>query len=154
MTQVQVVHQQSDLQVSEELISPLVNAVLEAEEQQFDEVCIYLVGTEEICRLHKHYFDDSTTTDCISFPMDDNREVGYRVLGDVFVCPRTAIDYAKQHDTEPYEETTLYIVHGILHLLGYDDIDEDDRKKMRSAESRNMANLKKLDLCLKQPVSA
>lgn len=154
MTQVQVVHQQSDLQLSEEVISPLVKAILEAEKQQFDEVCIYFVSTEEICRLHEHYFDDPSTTDCISFPMDDNREAGYRVLGDVFVCPQTAIDYAKQHGTEPYEETTLYIVHGILHLLGYDDIDENDRKEMRSAESRNMANLKKLDLCLKQPVSA
>jgi probable rRNA maturation factor len=153
MPHVHVVNQQSDLQVPEELVSPLVSALLEAEEQRFDEACIYLVGTEEICRLHEHYFDDPSTTDCISFPMDDQLEPGYRVLGDVFVCPQTAINYAKQHDRDPYDECTLYIVHGILHLLGYDDIDEEDRKKMRAAESRNMANLKKLGLCLKQAVS-
>lgn len=119
-----------------------MEAVLAAEGQRCDEVTINFVDTPTICELHKQFFDDPSVTDCISFPIDDMEETGYRVLGEVFVCPKTALDYAKAHKGDPYGELTLYIVHGLLHLMGYDDIAPPDIEEMRAAELRHLNNLR------------
>ena len=98
------------------------------------EVVIYFVGIRKITQLHADHFQDPTPTDCITFPLNED------ILGEIFVCPKAALDYNPKH---PYEETTLYIIHGLLHLLGYDDIDTKERGRMRREEKRLMALAKK-----------
>lgn len=140
---ISVFDDQSALVVSPDAAKALVKSVLEGEGQTCDEVSLYFVTTEEICSLHKQYFNDPSPTDCISFPIDqDPFHETYRILGDVFVCPETAICYAAEHDTNPYEELALYVVHGLLHLMGYDDMTEEDSAVMRQAEARHMVRVK------------
>jgi probable rRNA maturation factor len=147
---VHVFNEQKALTISSSSVSMLVNQVIKEENQVCHEVSIYFVETEQICELHQQFFDDPSPTDCISFPMDDEEEAShYRILGEVFVCPQTAIEYSQLHQIDPYEETTLYIIHGLLHLMGYRDDEEETVQEMREAEKRQMAALKKLDLCLK-----
>src|SRR5690606_20293654 len=112
-----------------------------------DEVAVHLVDTSTISEMHGEYFNDPTTTDCISFPMDDSSETGYSVLGEIFVCPQTAIDYAAVNQLDPYREVTLYIVHRLLHLMGYDDLG-DEEPLMRAAEMRHMKALEQKKLIL------
>lgn len=101
-----------------------------------DEVIIHLVSKPQICKLHADFFNDPSPTDCISFPMDNELgKEGYRVLGEIFVCPAVALEYAEEHGKDPMDELKLYLVHGILHLLGYDDIKPKDRQKMRRMEA-------------------
>lgn len=141
---VNVFNQQNDLEISSKKISSLVKHVIKEEGQTCDEVNIYLVDTPTICDLHQKFFDDPTPTDCISFPIDtEEDELCYRLLGEVFVCPATAKEYALLHSGNPLEETSLYIVHGLLHLMGYDDISDNDCIIMRAAEQRHMQSLKK-----------
>lgn len=111
---------------------------------------MHFVETEEISHLHGQFFGDPSPTDCISFPMDGVEEDGYCVLGDIFVCPNAAIEYAKEHQCDLHEETALYVVHGLLHLMGYDDIKDEDRQQMRAAEKRHMAHLAQLHVSLKE----
>ncbi|NGX42026.1 MAG: Endoribonuclease YbeY [Chlamydiae bacterium] len=144
---IHIFDQQFDLKISHSSVEDIVQEVLSLEEQSCDEVSIHFVDTPTICKLHKQYFNDSSTTDCISFPIDSPEEGGYCLLGEVFVCPKTAIEYAKKHNTDPHQETTLYLVHGILHLLGYDDQYEAE-PEMRAAEERQMKNLSKRNLVL------
>lgn len=148
---ISVFDDQSALVLSQDDARAIVLQVLKEENQPCDEVSIYFVTTEEICLLHQQFFNDPSPTDCISFPIDESPSTDYRMLGDIFVCPETAIDYASLHDTDPYEETTLYVVHGLLHLLGYDDIDEEQQALMRQAEKRHMKNLKKSNAYLRKP---
>ncbi len=115
----------------------ICKTVAQGENETFDEVAVFLVSKEEISRLHDEYFEDPTVTDCITFPLDGPDEE-YRVLGDIFVCPEVAIEYAKENNLNSLEECALYIVHGMLHLFGYDDIKEKDRKVMKQAEKRYM----------------
>ncbi len=142
--EVTCINAQNDLPIDENSISQTVNLVVQNEERRYDEVTIHFVSVDEICKLHEEYFDDPSPTDCISFPIDlededdEEDEDDYKVMGDVFVCPQVAIEYAIANNGNPYWETTLYVVHGLLHLMGYDDIDELDEKKMRAAESRHM----------------
>lgn len=141
---------QSSLNISQNAIQAVVEEVVAFEGYRYDEAAIHLVNTEEICELHNRYFNDPSSTDCISFPIDISEDdvTGYRVMGDVFVCTDTAIQYAASRKGDPFKETTLYIVHGLLHLMGYDDMDVEERLKMRAAEKRHMRHLKALSLIL------
>ncbi len=144
---VYVLNSQSALPIDTPRVERIVQEVVSLEKKNFDEVSVHFVTTEEICELHAEYFNDPSPTDCISFPID-NEDEGYRVLGDVFVCPETAKEYANENGGDPFEEATLYVVHGILHLLGYRDIEEEEEKEMRAGEARHMAHLKTLNLWL------
>ena len=145
-------NQQSDLPVSEKQIREIAIAVVSYERKTYDEVGIHLVTLERIAELHQIYFNDKTPTDCISFPLnEENKDIPYTVLGDLFVCPQVAIDYGKEHGTPPHEELTLYIVHSLLHLMGYGDLSESEQKEMREAESRHLKNLHSKSLILDSP---
>jgi len=130
---VRIDNRQFDLSISEAPIQLLVLAVLEGEGIDPDEVWIHFVSEAEISLLHEKHFDDPTPTDCISFPIDDE------VLGEVVVCPKVAIDYAARQGESAYGELALYVVHGVLHLIGYEDTTLAKAAKMRVAEERYRA---------------
>jgi len=71
------------------------------------------------------------------------------VLGEAFICPEAAVVYCEENGGDVHEEITLYIIHTLLHMLGYDDIEPKDRTRMRQAERRWMASLQKHSLSLK-----
>jgi len=137
---------QSDVKIDALPLREIARAVIQLERVHFDEVSLHYVNTEEICFLHAEFFDDPSPTDCISFPLDTKDATGYKVLGDVFVCPATALEYSREHGTDPLQEVVLYTVHGLLHLLGYDDLSETDEPIMRQKERDHLENLKKLHL--------
>ena len=130
-------------------VQALTKEVITAQGRTCHEVTIHFVGTRRICSLHAEYFNDPSVTDCISFPIDSEYESPYSVLGEVFVRPETASCYVKKHGGLLYEEITLYIIHGLMHLMGYDDIAEADCIKMREREQFHMNNLRAHNLLLK-----
>jgi probable rRNA maturation factor len=144
---------QSALPVSRSSVKNLVSAILEFLNIQTDEVVVHFVDKEKICELHKEFFNDPTPTDCISFPIDSPFEThsGNSILGEIFICPEAAIEYARGKSIDPYAETTLYVIHGLLHLAGYDDLETDDRKEMRKAEKRCLHALRKNGILLSRP---
>lgn len=94
----------------------------------------------EISKLHAQFFDDPSPTDCISFPIDGS------LLGDIFVSPQAAIDYVQKKGGNVQSELLLYVIHGLLHLMGYDDMEKNEKRRMRRAEKRHLLNLQKLGL--------
>ena len=114
--------------------------VLEKEHAICDKLNVYLVTKKHITVLHKEFFEDESPTDCISFPIHQEN-----FLGEIFVCPKVAVEYAKNHNLNPLEETYLYILHGLLHLLGYDDLNEKDKITMRKKEKKYMKLFKEHD---------
>ncbi|MGK5594707.1 MAG: rRNA maturation RNase YbeY [Parachlamydiaceae bacterium] len=141
-------NQQRDVSLNTSKLTSLVKEILKLEDKACDEVAIHFVSTNEICKLHDIYFNDPSVTDCITLPLDSANSDDYCILGDVFVCPQTAKDYVSSNGGDLYEEITLYVIHGILHLLEYDDIDIEEEKMMRQAETRHLNNLKKKNLML------
>lgn len=108
------------------------------------EMALHFVNKSTIAKIHKEYFDDPTPTDCITFPFKDPN-----FLGEVYVCPEVALEYISLHGGNLYEEITLYIVHGFLHLLGWNDQTESEKKKMRSLEKKWMKKLAKNKLTIR-----
>ncbi len=101
-----------------------------------DEVIFHFVTQKKICDLHRLLFNDPSLTDCITIPIDppSKTKSGYHLLGEIFVCPKAAILYAKEHDLDAHEELNRYMIHGLLHLIGYDDITLKDRRVMKKKE--------------------
>jgi probable rRNA maturation factor len=146
-----VYQRQKDLVISASQVKKIVTHLLTRTKKSCHEVVFSFVGKREISGLHATYFNDPTPTDCVTFPCDAPGEGGYTFLGEAYICPAVAIEYSQARNSDPYREATLYIVHTLLHLLGYDDIMKEDRKRMRQAERRWMTFLDQESLCLKSP---
>lgn len=131
---IRICNSQRKFPIDTQEIESVVEKTLQLENIQTDEVTVHFVSKKKITELHDEFFDDPTPTDCISFPIDEADEIGYNVLGEIFVCPEVAREYALQHGNDAQAELKLYVIHGLLHLIGYDDIDPKDRKVMRQKE--------------------
>ena len=106
------------------------------------ELSIAFVDKEEIVRLHVQFLSDPAVTDVITFQGDPDEELG----GEICVCADFAAEQAPKFSQSLDEELTLYLVHGWLHLAGYDDIADEDRPHMRDGEKRAMAAIKAANL--------
>lgn len=137
---------QTKLKISKRAIASQVKALMQYLEVFPDEIIIHFVGKRRIAHLHGQFFQDPTVTDCISFPIDRERTDSYFLLGEIFVCPEVALAYAQKHQIDAYEELSLYVVHGILHLLGYNDLHPSERSAMKKKEKKCMEFLKSKDL--------
>jgi len=100
------------------------------------ELCITCVDEAAMEVLHVTWMDLPGPTDVMSFPMDELRPGSEGatslegVLGDVVVCPQVAAAQAAGAGHTPAEEMLLLVVHGILHLLGFDHAEPEDEKDM------------------------
>lgn len=117
-----------DLPADVEELADLARRTLRSEGVVDAELSISLVTEGEIADLHGRYLDESSPTDVLSFPQDEGglAQDGPRILGDVVICPAVAA----RHNADLGAELRLLLVHGILHLLGYDHDAEEDRRVM------------------------
>lgn len=100
------------------------------------ELCIMFIDPDPMARLHEQWLDLPGPTDVMSFPMDELKPgtpadpVGEGVLGDVCICPQVAAEQALVAGHSTDEEMLLLAIHGILHLLGYDHAEPDEKEVM------------------------
>ena len=139
---------QSDLPIQAKQVKLLVQSFLQNHKVFCSQITIHFVTDKKMCAIHGQFFNDPSSTDCMTFPLDHFSEENPN-LGDIFVCPAVALDYSKQFNTDHYSEVSLYIVHGLLHILGYDDIEKEDRRIMRTMEKKELTRLSQLNLLLK-----
>ncbi len=105
------------------------------------ELSLVLVNDMYIRNLNWKYRRKDSATDVLAFPMRDSRRLSGVILGDVVISVETAAREAKKRKKDLQDELDLYFVHGILHLLGYDDEKPRARKKMKDKEKELMENL-------------
>src|SRR5207342_1642180 len=106
---------------------------LRAEGVEDAELSVSFVEDAEIEDLHLRYMGEPGPTDVLSFPQDDPDEDGVRMLGDVVIAPAVA---ARNNPEDPSAELRLLLVHGILHLLGYDHEEDGERAEMWGRQER------------------
>ena len=114
-------------------LNDVLEAVLKHEKVENAIFSIIFVDDEEIHKINKEYRKIDRITDVISFAFEDNNKMVYntfRLLGDIYICipqmKRQAIEYGHSEK----RELAFLAVHGILHLLGYDHMNEEDEKVM------------------------
>lgn len=94
---------------------------------------IIFIDNEEIRKINREYRNVDRETDVISFALEDNMDVVYedfRLLGDIYISYEKAIEQAELYNHSVKREVFFLATHGILHLLGYDHMEEDDEKVM------------------------
>jgi probable rRNA maturation factor len=115
-----------------ELIT-LARATLVGEGLTDVELSVSFVEVAEIEDLHVRYMDEPGPTDVLSFPLDDVDEHGRRLLGDVVIAPAVA---ARNNPGDADGELRLLLVHGILHLLGFDHEADAEKAEMWTRQER------------------
>ena len=100
---------------------------------------IIIVDNERIHEINREYRDVDRETDVISFALEDNMDIEYddfRLLGDIYIsidkCYSQALDYGHSR----VREICFLATHGILHLLGYDHMEDEDEKEMFELQNK------------------
>lgn len=100
------------------------------------ELSVVLVDEETMSAYHQKYMDEPGPTDVLSFPMDelrppsDDEEPPAGLLGDIVLCPAVTARQAQEHGRTPDEEAEYLLVHGLLHRLGFDHAEPEERAEM------------------------
>jgi len=102
---------------------------------------ITLVDEDEITKLHIQWMNLPGPTDVLSFPMDELKPFsasdGPGIIGDIVICPQFAAKQAVNHSVA--DEISLLTVHGVLHLLGFDHVEEEEHKVMFGLQDKTLA---------------
>ena len=115
------------------------------------ELSVVLVDETAMEQLHVQWMDEPGPTDVLSFPMDelrpgtDGEDSPAGLLGDVVLCPQVAAAQARQAGHSTAEELLLLTTHGILHLLGYDHAEPDEKAEMFGLQDKLLAEWRALD---------
>ncbi|MFV0405783.1 MAG: rRNA maturation RNase YbeY [Propioniciclava sp.] len=100
------------------------------------ELSIVLVDEATMADYHARFMDLPGPTDVLSFPMDelrppsDDEEPPLGLLGDIVLCPSVTAAQAAENDRTPEAEADYLLIHGLLHLLGYDHAEPDEKRVM------------------------
>lgn len=128
-----------ELNILEEYVKYVINK-LDIEKAIFN---IILVDDEEIKTLNHTYRGIDKKTDVITFALedgDDFRNPELRVLGDIYISIPVAYEQAEIYGHSRIREVCFLATHGILHLLGYDHMEESDEKEMFSLQEELLSN--------------
>ncbi len=129
----------------EELIDRVADQTLEhLNKGKNFEISISFVTNEEIRELNKNYLGNDYVTDVLSFPMEDEFGNDYdnAILGDVVISIDKIREQAEEFNHSFERELAYLFVHSLLHLFGYDHINEQDKLIMRNEEKSIMDKLK------------
>jgi len=109
-------------------------------EQEF-ELTIRLVNITESQQLNKQYRQKDKPTNVLSFPFEVPEGIELNLLGDLVICVQVVEQEAKAQNKELFDHWAHMVVHGCLHLLGYDHINDTDAYEMETLEVKILANL-------------
>lgn len=125
------------------LLERAARAVLEHEGAAPCEVSIHLTDDAGIHALNRTYRHVDKPTDVLSFPLGEDAVVPgeVRLLGDVVISVERARAQAEEYGHAFEREVAFLVVHGVLHLLGFDHETEEDRQEMRAREEAVLAGL-------------
>lgn len=132
-----------NLGISKAFLEEIVQKVGKDEGAQ-GTVSISFVGKQKIRSLNKKYRKKDKVTDILSFPAqeDDGFIRGESEdLGDIFLCYPRLLSQAKRYGHSLKDETRVLVVHGLLHLVGYDHETDKDYSKMKKVEDRIIQQL-------------
>lgn len=130
------------LQLDDAVLRQVIRHVLSAEEASLVHLSVVLTGHETVRHLNRSYLDHDYDTDVLSFSLRDEpptdapetEEEG--VEGEVYVDLDTAAERHEEFDTSFEREAYRYVIHGVLHLVGYDDATASGQEAMRQKEDQ------------------
>jgi len=140
-----VANRQRALKINARLLKKITEALLAELKIESAELGINLVAAREMTLVNETFLQHEGSTDAIAFdhsnPEARSKKQQARLHGEIFICVDEAVLQAKEFKTTWQSEIVRYIVHGILHLLGHDDLQAAARGRMKREENRWLARL-------------
>jgi probable rRNA maturation factor len=132
----------NDVSVNEQNLKETLQQVMVDLGKGESELLIRIVDKDEIQDLNKTYRAKDQTTNVLSFPSDLPIEIDEAILGDVVICTNVVADEAKAQNKTFNHHLIHMAIHGTLHLLGYDHIDEKEALIMEGLEIKILEKIK------------
>ncbi len=138
----------------EEIVKKVLTQCFQEEKLENAKLSITITMTtpENIQKINKEYRGIDKATDVLSFPMFEKDELDEKIqnkkflyediLGDVIISIEKVEEQAKEYGHSFERELSYMLVHGFYHLMGYDHIEEEDKKRMRPKEEKILTELK------------
>ena len=135
-----IANRQRTKKIHTRFIRQIVSALFAELKIENFELGVHLVGAKEMARVNRQFLGHEGSTDVITFDHSEKQKAESRkqkkIHGELFICVDDAVTQAKEFSTRWQSEVMRYIVHGVLHLLGHDDLEPALRRKMKRAENR------------------
>jgi probable rRNA maturation factor len=139
MSRIAVASPQEIVPIDRGRMRAVARAVLEGEQIRKAEVSLAFVDNTTIHTLNKRYLDHDEPTDVLSFPLSEAKSGS--LSGEVVIGAEVARDQAARRGHAVEAELALYVIHGLLHLCGYDDHDDAGAAAMRQREKHYLHQL-------------
>ena len=125
---VYIIDEQTECSIDCETLENQIKTILPLLNCKNKELSILLTNDKKIQELNKQYRNKNISTDVLSFSQTEGEEDGlkHNLLGDIVISTSTALRQSSEHNLSIYEEIVLLIIHGILHLLGFDHERSDE----------------------------
>ena len=138
-----MIHIESEFPFPEHLLERAAHAALEHETQSFEsDLSIVLTDNTRLHELNLNYLGVDSPTDVLSFPaFETDPETGGRYIGDILISIPRAQEQANTAGHPLESEVQLLVVHGVLHLLGHDHADPEEKARMWKAQAEILAKL-------------
>ena len=134
---VQIAREFDRLDVEPAQLEELVKAVCRRFKLGSATVSIAIVGDERFCEVNSRFGNSKSSSDCLSFDLSEDGETQFELV----VNGELAVKQANLRDHSAEAELALYITHGLLHNLGFDDATEMQAKEMHDAEDEILQQL-------------
>ncbi len=134
---VEIANLQKHYEINKSKIRKVVKVVLNKEVKSA-KLSIAFVDNEEIKRLNERFLGSNEVTDVIAFRLNNKEDI---LSGEIVISVETAVEVANKKKSSVEGEIILYLVHGILHLLGYNDNNKKNATIMHEKESKILAFL-------------
>lgn len=131
----------ADLHLDERMLRRLIEHVLAEEGFAVRYLGVILTDHATVLELNRTYLEHDYLTDVLSFSLSDEASPGRAVDGEVYVDLDTATERHDEFGASFEAEAARYVVHGLLHLLGYDDATPEERSAMQELEDRYLASV-------------
>lgn len=149
--QIELSNQQEKLSLTQEMEDRIVEVLEEAarvhEVDDMTEVSLMFTDDETIHEMNREYRGIDRPTDVLSFALEEGEEEEIyggpeeNLLGDIIISVETAVRQAEEYGHSVEREMAFLALHGMLHLLGYDHMEEEERQEMRAQEEAILASL-------------
>lgn len=118
-----------------------ISAALQSQKLEEAEVSVYIVDEDESQELNAQYRGKDYPTNVLSFPADIAEEVGIPLLGDLVVCAPVVERETQEQGKTLQAHWAHMLIHGTLHLVGFDHIDDDEAEAMETLETQILTGL-------------
>lgn len=128
-----------ELPIDKNEIDKVLQLIENQEKVKFSLAEIVFVSEQEIQKINREHLSRDYVTDVISFRYDEDDDQG--IEGTLYCCAPRISEQSREYKTEEREEFLRVVIHGLLHLTGYNDETEEEKTEMTALENRYLSHL-------------